>query len=134
MANLQKIKDLASERNIAMKDLAEQAGLTPQALSRLMRLGSTNTETLERIAEILGVSAAVFFDPVAPVENNSSANTSDVLGDRSVYFRNVKDTQINDREIVLAALSEIAAQRKLTEVAQQQLSEMTAVVLNLTKS
>lgn len=62
MAYLLKIKDIAKEKNIAMKDLAERAGLTPQTLSRLMRTGTTNTETLERIADILGVSASVFFE------------------------------------------------------------------------
>ncbi len=61
MANLQKIKILAREKNISLDALANNLGITPQALSKAIRLNSTKIETLERIAEQLGVSPCEFF-------------------------------------------------------------------------
>lgn len=62
MANLVKIKDLANQKNITLKSIAEQIGMTQQGLHKIIRNGSTNTETLEKISTILGVSSSVFFD------------------------------------------------------------------------
>lgn len=61
MANLQKIKTLAREKNISLDTLANNLGITAQALSKAIRLNSTKIETLERIAEQLGVSPCEFF-------------------------------------------------------------------------
>lgn len=62
MANLQKIKVIAKERGIAINELAEQLGITPQAVHLMVRENSTKTDTLERIAQILQVPVTVFFD------------------------------------------------------------------------
>lgn len=124
MANLMKIKDLASERNFPLKELAEQANLTPQALSRLMRLGSTNTETLERIAELLKVSAAVFFDgyvppePAVKVEQKLLSNSGQNAG------RDILNGSADNK----TWLAELEAQRKLTEKAQAQADRMLAII------
>ena len=68
MANLQKIKTLvASVPGMSMESLASQLGITPQALSKLIRHNSTKIETLEAIARILNVPVTVFFDDVSPV-------------------------------------------------------------------
>ena len=61
MANLQLIKILARERCIPLDELAKELEITPQALSKIIRLNSTKIETLERIAEKLKVSPCVFF-------------------------------------------------------------------------
>lgn len=134
MANLQKIKDLAKERDITLDTLASEVGITPQALSKIMRDNSTKVSTLERICHVLSVSPMVFFEGFgSESSDNASSGTSDSVRDKSFYVRNVKDATINDREIVLAALSEIAAQRKLTETAQSQISDLTTAVLNLSR-
>lgn len=130
MANLLKIKELANEKNIAIKDLAAGAGLTPQALSRLMRLGSTNTETLERIAQILCVSPAVFFDAPAEIsETQTSSCASSITG------HDIKDNRLNDSRVLEKALDEISGQRQLAENAlaelsksQQQITELLALL------
>lgn len=62
MANLQKIKEIAQARNMPLETLAKELGITPQALSKLIRGNSTKVSTLESIAQILKVSVAVFFD------------------------------------------------------------------------
>ena len=129
MANLQKIKELANEKNIAMQDLASRSGITPQALSRLMRLGSTNTDTLERISDILGVSPAVFFDPLPSV-----AETQEVEAPSVINGHHIKGNRVNDSRLLEKALTEIAEQRKLLATSQEHVSQLTAVVLNLSNA
>lgn len=62
MANLLLIKKLLADKKMAVKDLAEQLGMTESAIFSLMKKGSTNTATLEAIAQVLDVSPAVFYD------------------------------------------------------------------------
>lgn len=62
MANLQLIKELAAKKNITLDQLSKNLGITPQALSKIMRENSTKIDTLERIASELGVSPSVFFE------------------------------------------------------------------------
>jgi DNA-binding Xre family transcriptional regulator len=62
MANLLKIKDLARMRNISLKQLAEDVGISEQALHQLIRRNTTAIATLETIATKLNVSPVVFFD------------------------------------------------------------------------
>lgn len=72
MADLSKIKKLAKEKKIPLKDIALKVGITPVALSYLMKSNITSISNLEKIAEVLGVSPAVFFD-------NTSTSTGDVI-------------------------------------------------------
>lgn len=84
MANLQLIKDIAEQKNIPLATIASELGITPQALSKLMRNNSTKIDTLEKIAQILKVSVTVFFDDssnsgvrLARASENGMANTGD---------------------------------------------------------
>lgn len=84
MANLQLIKDIAEQKNIPLATIASELGITPQALSKLMRNNSTKIDTLEKIAQILKVSVTVFFDDsinhgmrFAHASENGLANTGD---------------------------------------------------------
>lgn len=61
MFDLSKIEILAKEKNISLKSLAERAGITYQALNKLIRNNSTKVETLVSISEALGVSPTYFF-------------------------------------------------------------------------
>lgn len=73
MVNLGKIKKMATERGITLESLSQKAGISPQAMSRIMRTNSTSIDTLEKIAEALGVSPAVFFES----ETSSPLNHDD---------------------------------------------------------
>lgn len=74
MINLKKIKQVAKERKISLKELSAQIGITEQGLQNLMNKNSCNLSTLQNIAEALGVSEAIFFDQ--PVQHsNISINT-----------------------------------------------------------
>ncbi|MFV0555020.1 MAG: XRE family transcriptional regulator [Mangrovibacterium sp.] len=67
MANLMMIRDLAAQKNITLKEIADDLGITPTGLSKIMRENSTKTSTLERIALKLKVPVSVFFgDYVEP--------------------------------------------------------------------
>lgn len=62
MANLNIIRDLCERNKISIKELAQRVDRDPSAIQSSIRRGSTNTQTLEAIAKVLGVSAGVFFD------------------------------------------------------------------------
>ncbi len=61
MANLILIRDLCERKKITLRELASRVGRDESSIQSLMRRGSTNTKTVEAIAEVLGVSPAVFF-------------------------------------------------------------------------
>ncbi len=76
MPNLQKIKQIAADKNLPLGMLAEQIGVTPTGLSKIMRDNTTTVVTLERIANVLQVSPVVFFDlsfDIGMVQQQSSA-------------------------------------------------------------
>lgn len=61
-----RIKEIAKQRNIPIKDIASQLGITASALSQNIA-GRASIERLEDIAKILGVSVRDLF----PEEENS---------------------------------------------------------------
>lgn len=123
MANLQIIKELASAKNMTLDQLSRSLGITPQALSKIMRENSTKIDTLERIANVLGVPVAVFFETKScekeqeAKESHSYAQTEQTTyGDNSPNV-NGDNNQLGDSANVAKALSEIAEHRKLLEKA-----------------
>lgn len=61
-----RIKEIAKQKNIPIKDIASQLGITASALSQNIA-GRASIERLEDIAKILGVSVRDLF----PEEGNS---------------------------------------------------------------
>ena len=62
MANLILIRDLCERKKISIRELAAKIGRNECSIQSLIRRGTTNTNTVEMIANALGVSAGVFFD------------------------------------------------------------------------
>ena len=62
MANFKLIRDLAKEKQISIRSVAQTAGISESQLHHLIKIGSTNTHTLESIAGALGVPVGTFFD------------------------------------------------------------------------
>lgn len=60
--NLQRIRTIAREKNITMRRLAQELGITPQGLNSIILNNSTTLEKLDKIAEVLCVSPGEFFD------------------------------------------------------------------------
>lgn len=107
MKNFSKIKLLASERGLKMKDLAAQCGISQQQLNRIVRTGLTSLETLQKLASILGKPQSYFVDDIQPDSD------ADCAQDPAATFNRF--------------IEELAAQRRLTEKSMEQ----TARILRL---
>jgi DNA-binding Xre family transcriptional regulator len=82
MANFLCIRDLAESKNMTIRELSNTVGMTDSAMHALIKNGSTNTSTLEKIAQALDVPVGYFFDDTP---NNITANHGSVaLGNHSV--------------------------------------------------
>lgn len=66
MANLLIIRDLCERKKMSIRELAQRIGRDESTIQSAIRRGSTNSTTLEQIAQVLGVSAGMFFDGFAP--------------------------------------------------------------------
>ena len=62
MANLLLIRDLCEKNKIKIRELASRIGKDESSIQSMIRTGSTNTKTLEAIAEVFNVSPGIFFD------------------------------------------------------------------------
>ncbi|MDR1180999.1 MAG: helix-turn-helix domain-containing protein [Bacteroidales bacterium] len=83
MANLLLIRTLSKERNITIRELANRVGIGEAALQSLIKNGSTNTSTLERIAKELNVSAGCFFDNNQIKQTGGECNAASIYGNAS---------------------------------------------------
>lgn len=70
MANLYLIRKLCNERDISVRELSQRVGRDESSIQSAIRRGSTNTRTVEKIAQILRVPPAIFFDGFAPDESD----------------------------------------------------------------
>ena len=96
MANLQIIKNIAETKCIPFKDVAEKIGITPDGLQKIIRRNSTTTETLEKIADALGVHAGIFFDGNSTSNQliNGNGNTASIYGDATAGVLADKEKEI----------------------------------------
>ncbi|MEG0032963.1 MAG: helix-turn-helix transcriptional regulator, partial [Mucinivorans sp.] len=56
------VKDLCKRKEITQKSLADQLGITAIGLNQILRKGNPNLQTLERIADALGVPITDLFE------------------------------------------------------------------------
>lgn len=134
MANLLKIKDLARKRKIPLKVLAERIGMKPEALSTMMRNGSTNTKTLEKIAEVFSVSPSVFFDDIESNKHEDfSLSNLEELKD-FINGKNIHHNNINNSKILEKALDEIGEHRKLLTASHENITTVTKAIVKLLNS
>lgn len=78
MINLKKIKQLAILKEMSLSDVAKRVGITEQGLFNLMSKNTCNLSTLQKIAEALDVSEAVFFDG-SPVINTGVSHSPNAI-------------------------------------------------------
>lgn len=62
MANLLIVRELCERRKMTIRELAQRIGRDESTIQSAIRRGSTNTVTIEALANALGVSPGVFFD------------------------------------------------------------------------
>lgn len=119
MANLLKIKELARMRNTSLKQLAEDVGISEQALHQLMRKNTTAIATLEAIATKLGVSPSTFFEDV----DDASAVNQSVTGEGNTQVAG------NGNHIDVAHEA-IAALRSQLDVKDGQIDKLLGILAN----
>ena len=108
MLNLQKVKDLAKDKNISLNEVAEKLEMSPQALSRMLKENSTKVSTLEQFASIFGVSVSYFFDEdtIESERQRPTARTHNVAIPQSVLDMLIeKDKQISALTDLLTKLA-----------------------------
>ena len=64
MANLKTISTLIEEKGFTKSEFAKKIGLSYTGFLKILKVNSTNIETLEKIARELRVSVSTFFDEV----------------------------------------------------------------------
>jgi transcriptional regulator with XRE-family HTH domain len=91
MANLLLIRDLCKKKGVTIRELANRVGIGESALQALIKNGSTNTSTLEKISNELEVSPGIFFEvsPKFSIDNVSGNSNSPIgnttIGDNNFY-------------------------------------------------
>ena len=98
MANLLKIKALCKERKIDIGELSQKIGITPQAMHKLIRNGSTSIITLEKIADVLSVPASIFFD---------GTDTIPMANENLLKIIAEKDRQITEKDAQIKRLFDL---------------------------
>ena len=86
MANLQKIKELSRQKNIPLKAIAEQIGVSEQGIHKMIREETMSAVVLERITRILNVSVCMFFDPDVQCTNFEQYNAN---AERSIAAKKI---------------------------------------------
>ncbi len=114
MPNLQKIKQIASEKNISMGALAEKINMTPTGLSKIMRENATTVATLEKIVNALQVSPTVFFDLSFDMfhENSNNVEKTVAVPKEILEMLAEKDRQLAEKDKSIAHYVELLLANK----------------------
>lgn len=104
--NLQAIKNYCENREGGVKQLAKDIGMSEPNLHRCIRLNQIQAGDLERIAQVLKVNIAVFFDTQTPNKVSSDSNVAigshNSVGNVSVGTDAVLAERIKSLEALLA--------------------------------
>ena len=65
-----RIKDILKERGVRVEDFANKVGVKRETLSRIINGANTSTETLEKIANLLGVNVYDLYERNLNDNNN----------------------------------------------------------------
>jgi transcriptional regulator with XRE-family HTH domain len=126
MANLLLIRELCKKKNITIRELANRVGIGEAALQSLIKNGSTNTTTLEKISTELDVSAGVFFDNSHSfsVENVSNNTNSPVIGN---------EAKIGDNSFNNTQTSESISYKEIIKTYQEHSDRLLNIIEKLTE-
>lgn len=91
---LELIKELCKNRQISIKNLATNVGISEPTLYRCIRMNQIQAEILEKIAQVLNISVSAFFDEsVTDIHSNviGNNNVAAIHGSINVANSNAKD-------------------------------------------
>lgn len=134
MVILSKIKELAKDNGITLKSLASQVGITEQGLHKMIKENSTSAETLDKIANVLNVSPAIFFQESKNIEHSSNVESAEINADNIsdvLMGKHIHNNNINNSAVLIKALTEIGEHRKLISESHRNLTELTKAVVGL---
>ena len=115
--NGQTLKRLMKYNGFTNNDMAQRLGTTAQNLSALLAKDDVRTSLMEQMCEIMGVSPAELYGGASlpPVTVTDSEQIA------------INNSQVNSDKLI----EEIAAQRRITEKAQQQIDRLLAIIEQL---
>jgi len=76
MAKLSIIRDICKAKNISLRELAKKISISENGLQRILKTNSTKIETLEKIADVLGIDIIEFFYPQGLIPDDDIVFTS----------------------------------------------------------
>lgn len=120
----EKVKGLLQQQNKKVKDLCAYIDLTDTALRKIYARDSCEVSTLIRIAQFFSVSPCYFFDDAGGV-SVSAGNDSIAVGGNA--------HNVNSFKAIQEMISEVSAQRRLTEKAMSQIEKLVGVIDQLSK-
>lgn len=86
MVRLERIRAIAKEKRVQLKEIAEYIGITPAGMQHILNSNTTSVTTLLRIANYLKVPISVFFDQDIEIQDKSmmgkeSAKEDEILSE-----------------------------------------------------
>ena len=118
----ERIKMLLAEQNKKVKDLCAYIEMTDAAVRKMYARDSCEISTLKKIANFFNVSPCFFFENTDGRSVHATHNSIAVGG-------NAND--INSYRAIQEMVGEIAAQRKMTEKALEQVVRLVGVIEKL---
>lgn len=118
----ERIKMLLTEQNKKVKDLCSYIDMTDTAVRKMYARDSCEISTLKKIANFFNVSPSFFFEDTDNRSVHATHNSIAVGG-------NAND--INSFRAIQEMINEVAAQRKMTEKALEQVERLVGVIENL---
>lgn len=118
----ERIKRLLSEQNKKVKDMCAYIDMTDTAVRKIYARDSCEISTLKKIANFFNVSPCYFFESSDSRSVHATHNSIAVGG-------NAND--INSFRAIQEMIGEVAAQRKMTEKALEQVERLVGVIEKL---
>ena len=118
----ERIKMLLTEQNKKVKDLCAYIDMTDTAVRKMYARDSCEISTLKKIANFFNVSPCFFFESADGRSFHATHNSIAVGGNAN---------NINSFRAIQEMVGEIAAQRKMTEKALEQVERLVGVIEKL---
>lgn len=90
----QRLKRIMELKKIKQKDFAKMLNTTPQNLSKIFTKENLNTEILNNVSDVLGISMAELF----------SENISEMSGNKPLKSKPKVEFELNEKDILLIDL------------------------------
>ena len=118
------LKDILYNHGVSQSEIAKKLGLSQQSFSQMLSSSDIKTSLLERIAGALGVTMSLFY-PMDGSTVASGTGSVAVSGNNNVAGNNVSG---NGSEELVLVINELAAQRRVTEKAQEQIDRLISLL------